>query len=285
MSQTLFLKKKYILLVCCRYKRKTGGKMEKQSIAELKQLFQTADLSKEFIIDLKKDERKGVQKLIQTYEKQKKKLKEQEQKFIEMSAYEATAYKNGSQYIAGVDEVGRGPLAGPVVAAAVILPHDFKLLGLNDSKQLNEATRNEFYSIIKEQAICYEIAVVDNTTIDKINIYEATKLAMRNTIHQLSIKPDHVLVDAVELDGLSYSSEAIIKGDTRSISIAAASILAKVTRDNLMKEIHKQYPMYNFNANMGYGTKYHMEQLKKYGATTYHRTSFAPVRKVIGKSS
>jgi len=259
--------------------------MAKQSIAMLKRLFQSGDISEEILIELKQDERKGVRQLIERYEKQKRKEKALRQQFIEMTRYEKRAYDNGAQYVAGVDEVGRGPLAGPVVAAAVILPQDFELLGLNDSKQLNEATRNEFFNIIKEKAICYAISAVESQTIDDMNIYEATKLAMRRSIQQLDRKPDHVLIDAVDLNGISCSQEAVIKGDTKSISIAAASVLAKVTRDHLMKEIHKAYPMYGFNSNMGYGTKYHIEQLKMRGATEYHRKSFAPVREFLEQVS
>ncbi|MBP2077638.1 ribonuclease HII [Oceanobacillus polygoni] len=265
-----------------RYNRENGDKMEKQSIATIKQRIKNNELTDEMMLELKMDERKGVQQLLISYEKQKAKEKQLADQFVEMSCYEQVAYSRGCQYIAGVDEAGRGPLAGPVVAAAVILPADFKLYGLNDSKQLNQATRDRFFTKIKEQAISYGIAIIDNRTIDEMNIFEATKLAMRQAINQLQPSPDYVLIDAVELKGLPYSSESLIKGDAKSISIAAASVLAKVTRDNLMKEMHEEYPDYDFISNMGYGTKHHLEKLREIGTTPYHRRSFAPVRNSIG---
>ncbi|RDW17852.1 ribonuclease HII [Oceanobacillus chungangensis] len=258
--------------------------MEKQSISNLKKLLDNRELNDTMLEQLKKDERKGVQKLIYTYEKRLAKQAELEKNYQEMCCYEQSAFAKGKQYISGIDEAGRGPLAGPVVAAAVILPRDFKLLGLNDSKQINEVTREKFFSIIKEEAISYGISIISSETIDEMNIFEATKLAMREAVNQLEPKPDHVLIDAVQLSGLPCSSESIIKGDAKSISIAAASILAKVSRDHLMKEIHQEYPNYNFSSNMGYGTKHHIEMIKEYGATPYHRRSFAPIRDVLTKS-
>ncbi len=198
-----------------------------------------------------------------------------------MCTYERRYRSMGKRLIAGIDEAGRGPLAGPVVAAAVILPDNFKLLGLNDSKQLNKSKREEYYQIIVEQAISYGISIVENDVIDDINIYEATKLAMKQALNKLEPKADYVLIDAVELNNLPCSSESIVKGDAKSVSIAAASILAKVTRDSVMRTIHEQYPMYDFQSNMGYGTKVHMEKLKKFGASPYHRKTFAPVKETI----
>lgn len=255
--------------------------MEQQSIAVLKQLFEADKLNETYIKELKSDERKGVQKLIEQYERKKLKEKAMEENFIRMSRYEQKSYANGCNYIAGMDEAGRGPLAGPVVAAAVILPRGFKLLGLNDSKQLNEKTRNTFFAIIKEEAVNYGISIIDNEKIDQINIFEATKLAMVNAIGQLDPAPDHILIDAVSLEELPCTSEPIIKGDQESISIAAASILAKVTRDNLMKDFHKEYPAYGFLSNMGYGTKQHLDTLIEQGISPYHRKSYAPVRNAL----
>lgn len=255
--------------------------MDIKSIAILKQLFKAGEVNEELIATLKMDERKGVQSLIRSYENQKRKEKALEEKFMEMCHYEQTGHANGYQYIAGIDEAGRGPLAGPVVAAAVILPTDFVLLGLDDSKKVNEPTRRKFFSIIKERAISYGISIISSQKIDEINIFEATKLAMRDALMQLEPKPDHALIDAIKLDGLPCTHEAIIQGDAKSISIAAASILAKVTRDMLMKDIHNEYPAYDFASNMGYGTKHHMETLVKKGASPYHRRSFAPVRNVV----
>ncbi len=258
-----------------------GDEMEQKSIAVIKQLFETENIDESFVSELKMDERKGVQKLIKQYERQKLKEQKLKQNFEQMSRYEINCYANGCQYVAGVDEAGRGPLAGPVVAASVILPREFRLLGLNDSKQLNETSRNEFFSIIKEQAVSYGISIIGSQKIDQVNIYEATKLAMYDAINQLNPKPDHILLDAVRLDNLPCSSDPIIKGDQESITIAAASILAKVTRDNLMKELHNKYPVYEFKSNMGYGTKRHMEMLTEHGISPYHRKSYAPVRNAI----
>lgn len=257
--------------------------MRNKSIAVIKQLFKQKEISETMIEELKQDERKGVQRLIRSYEKNKEKEKQLYLHYKKMQHFEHKAMEQGRNYIAGVDEAGRGPLAGPVVAAAVILPQDFLLLGLNDSKQLKVEERNRFFHMIKEQAIAYHIAVVSNEVIDSINILEATKRAMLESIDGLRQKPDYVLLDAGALPRLSIPSDVIKKGDERSISIAAASILAKVTRDRLMNEIHHEFPNYGFNSNMGYGTKEHMNNLRSYGASPYHRKSFAPVQKVIGQ--
>lgn len=257
--------------------------MEKQSIAALKKLFQSGQWTDELVHSLRMDDRKGVQQLLRQHDKKMQKIKEQEEQFLQMTVFEKKAYASGVQYVAGIDEAGRGPLAGPVVVAAVILPEDFKLLGLNDSKQLNESTRNRFSEIIKEEALSYAIVSVDSQTIDRMNIFEATKLAMKQAIRQLQIEPEHILIDAVRLEGIPYSQETIIKGDAKSISIAAASILAKVERDRYMKDLHQQYPMYGFDTHMGYGTKQHLEQLKIHGATPHHRRSFSPVQQVVDR--
>ncbi|MFD1850399.1 ribonuclease HII [Oceanobacillus bengalensis] len=257
--------------------------MEKLSISVIKQLIKDGEVKEEQIEQLKKDERKGVQKIMKSYEKQIQKERELEKNYLEMCVYENKAYNRGAKFVAGIDEAGRGPLAGPVVACAVILPPDFRLIGLNDSKQLNERVREKFYTIIKERALSYGIGIVDSKTIDEINIFEATKLAMRQAVMQLKPQPDHLLIDAVELTSLPCTSESIIKGDAKSISIAAASVLAKVTRDHIMREIHNEYPAFDFASNMGYGTKHHMDTLLESGATPYHRKSFAPVRNVIEK--
>ena len=259
-------------------KRKSGVFMGKQSISEIKTLFLEDRITETDIALLKNDTRKGVQLLITTYEKNKLKKQAQEMAFYEMCTYERNAKAAGKQLIAGIDEAGRGPLAGPVVAAAVILPEDFMLLGLNDSKQISESKRDEFYDIIKENAVSFGISIMDSRTIDRVNIFEATKLAMKDALSKLYPQADHVLIDAVRLDNLTCSSEPIIKGDAKSVSIAAASILAKVTRDRLMKKIHEEYPIYDFQSNMGYGTKFHLDKLKEFGISPYHRKSFAPVK-------
>ena len=195
---------------------------------------------------------------------------------IDLYKYENELYDKGLNYIGGVDEVGRGPLIGSVVAACVVLPKDFVLDGLTDSKKLSEKKRNEFYNVIMDKAIAIGIGIVDEKTIDEINIYEATKIAMKKAISDTNIKPDHVLIDAMPLD-IDVPTTSIIKGDAKSISIAAASVIAKVTRDRMMYELDKIYPMYGLASNKGYGTKKHIEAIKKYGITKYHRLSFKPV--------
>lgn len=258
--------------------------MQKKSILELKQLFDQGEMKEEWIEVLRSDKRKGVQKLIKSYEKRRQQEEALEKKFMEMSLYERQNYAKGNTLVAGIDEAGRGPLAGPVVAAAVILPPNFKLLGLNDSKQLTKTKRDMFFNTIKEQAISYGISIIDNQKIDQINIFEATKYAMFDAFQQLKPKPNHLLIDAVELSPLPCTTEVLIKGDQKSITVAAASILAKVTRDRIMEDIHKEYPAYEFSSNMGYGTKHHLKILFENGLTPYHRISYAPVRQVISES-
>lgn len=255
--------------------------MENKTIAVLKGLFEAGEINEEQIRHLQADERKGVQQLIRAYENKQQKKQKLEKMFVEMSLFERKNYAKGHEYIAGIDEAGRGPLAGPVVAASVILPKDFKLLGLTDSKQLSEEMRNSFFEKIKAEAISYGIATISSEEIDEINIYEATKRAMRQSLAKLAEGPSHVLIDAVPLEGLPYSSEVITKGDERSVTIAAASILAKVTRDRLMSEIHQEYPAYHFSSNNGYGTQHHLDMLVKHGVTPYHRRSYSPVKNVL----
>ena len=196
---------------------------------------------------------------------------------LDNKRYEKKYISEGYSLIAGVDEVGRGPLVGPVVAACVILPNDYKLEGLTDSKKLSEKKREYFDEIIKRDAISYGIGVVDNKTIDEINIYEATKLAMKKAIDNLNVRPDIVLTDAMKLD-IDYKVIPIIKGDLKSQTISAASIIAKVYRDNLLKDLDKKYPYYNFKNNKGYPTKDHIEAIKKYGIIKEHRLSYAPIK-------
>ena len=183
-------------------------------------------------------------------------------------------------YICGVDEVGRGPLVGPVVASAVILPKNYFLEGLTDSKKLSKKKREYFYEVIKKDALSIGIGIVDNKKIDEINILEAARLAMKIAINNLSIKPDVILTDAMKLD-MGILEEDIIKGDLKSITISAASIIAKVTRDQMMEELHDKYPMYNFIKNNGYPTKEHIEAIYKYGIIEEHRKTFRPIKDII----
>ncbi len=191
-----------------------------------------------------------------------------------MLVFERELWNAGKKYIAGVDEVGRGPLAGPVVTAAVILPHDFSIPGVDDSKKLSEKRREELFEQIKEAAVCYAIGRREPERIDEINILEATKEAMLDAINSLSVRPDHVLIDAVNLKHLAIPQTSIIKGDARSVSIAAASILAKVTRDREMVEMAKLWPGYAFESNKGYGTAAHYKGLSALGPCPIHRKTF-----------
>ena len=193
---------------------------------------------------------------------------------IDKLLYEKQEQTKGHFLIAGVDEVGRGPLAGPVCVAAVMMPLDDVIDGVDDSKKLSEKKREMLFEQIKEKAICYSIQLVDEQTIDKINILEATKLAMKNAINSLTIKPDVVLVDAISKLDVDTEVRGIVKGDALSYTIGCASILAKVTRDRLMCELAKEYPEYGFEKHKGYGTKQHIEALKEYGPCVYHRLSF-----------
>lgn len=195
--------------------------------------------------------------------------------------FERAARFCGYRRIAGVDEVGRGPLAGPVVAAAVILPFRCRLIGVNDSKQLSERARERFYIAIRERAVATGIGWADVAEIDQLNILEATRLAMRRALEQLVPPPDYVLIDAVSLPGVSIPVRPIIKGDSLSVSIAAASIVAKVTRDRLMASYHDTFPEYGFVSHKGYGTAEHLERLARHGPCSIHRRSFAPVKVAI----
>ena len=188
--------------------------------------------------------------------------------------FEKQALSDGFSVVCGVDEAGRGPLAGPVCAAAVILPTDCEIEGLNDSKKLSEKKRDTLYDVIKEKAVAYSIAMVDEKTIDEINILQATFEAMRRAISNLSVKPDIALIDGNQKPGSGIEERPIVKGDAKSMSIAAASILAKVTRDRYMLELDEKYPEYGFKKHKGYGTKLHYECLEKYGASPVHRLSF-----------
>ena len=185
-------------------------------------------------------------------------------------------------YICGVDEVGRGPLVGPVVASAVILPKNYYIEGLTDSKKLSKKKRESFFEIINKDALAIGIGVIDNQKIDEINILEASRLAMKIAVNNLKIKPDVILTDAMKLD-IGIPEEDIIKGDLKSITISAASVIAKVTRDKMMEELHEKYPMYNFIKNNGYPTKEHVEAIKKYGIIEEHRKTFNPIRDIIKK--
>ena len=201
-------------------------------------------------------------------------------KSLDNYKYERELISNGIKLIAGVDEVGRGPLVGPVVTACVILPLNYKLEGLTDSKKISEKNREKYYDIIMKDALGVGIGIVSEKEIDEINIYEATKKAMKEAISNCTIKPEHVLIDAMKLD-IDIPTTSIIKGDLLSLSISAASIIAKVTRDRMMIELDKKYPQYNFKNNKGYPTKDHLEAIKNFGILKEHRKSYGPVKKYL----
>ena len=252
--------------------------MEKRSINEIKLILEKIQtLSDERLTELRSDDRKGFQDLIAKFERHFAKKAERAAHFEEMQSFERAAKQKGYRMIAGIDEVGRGPLAGPVVAAAVILPEGMEDIGLDDSKKLSAKRREEIFEMIKEQAVAIGIGIVDAFTIEKINIYEASKVAMKRAIELLPEQPDYLLIDAMRLD-TGIPEEGIIKGDAKSISIAAASIVAKEVRDQMMKDYEQLYPGYGFAQNAGYGTKAHIEGLEKLGPTPIHRMTFAPVK-------
>ena len=235
------------------------------------------ELDHPFFEELILDGRAGVQAAISKRKRELQKQVDEDLRLEKMLAYEKELYTQEIQLIAGVDEVGRGPLAGPVVAAAVILPKACKIPGLNDSKKIPKSKHKEIYEAVLQNAIAIGIGIKDNQVIDQVNIYEATKLAMMEAIGQLEPQPQHLLIDAMRLD-LPIPQTSIIKGDANSLSIAAASIVAKVTRDQMMEEFDCEYPGYDFTQNAGYGTANHLAGLHKLGVTPIHRRSFEPVK-------
>ena len=248
------------------------------TIKEIKeQLASIQRLDDPLLTELEQDSRSGVIQAIAKRKREIQKRLDEDERLEGMLAYEKECYARGIELIAGVDEVGRGPLAGPVVAAAVILPKACKIPGLNDSKKIPKSKHKEIYEVVLQNAIAIGIGVKDNQVIDQVNIYEATKLAMMEAIGQLEPQPQHLLIDAMRLD-LPISQTSIIKGDANSLSIAAASIVAKVTRDQMMEEFDKEYPGYDFAQNAGYGTAKHLAGLDKLGVTPIHRRSFEPVK-------
>lgn len=245
------------------------------TIKEVKELLSSNDVTEAQLAELEKDPRVGVQKLIVSYRKKQAKLLAKKEAFLERFSYEKQFWQKG-ELVAGVDEVGRGPLAGPVVTAAVIIDHNFDLLEVNDSKKLSPEKRLQLYPKILSEAVSVGIGVKSAAVIDQINIYEADRQAMAQAVKALDVKPDALLVDAMNVP-IDIPQIELIKGDAKSNSIAAASIVAKVFRDKLMDDYDKVYPQYGFPRNAGYGTKEHVEALKKYGPTPIHRKTFAPV--------
>ena len=245
-----------------------------KNISEIKEILQAASMEElpEFIETYASDERAGVRRLVETAAKRLEALEKERQRIEKLCVYEEQ-YRE-YDYICGIDEAGRGPLAGPVVAGAVILPKSCRILYINDSKQLSEKKREELYDVILEQAVACAVGYASPERIDEINILQATYEAMREAVAKLKVQPTLLLNDAVKIPRVSIPQVPIIKGDAKSISIGAASIIAKVTRDRLMKEYDKVYPEYDFAGNKGYGSRGHIEALKKYGPAPIHRRSF-----------
>lgn len=253
-----------------------------ESIQEIKERFKNTPIQElpAFCDIYRADERKGVQKLVEQGHKRIAALEKEKERLKQMREFEREYEHLG--YICGIDEVGRGPFAGPVVAGAVILPPDCEILYVNDSKQLSEKMREQLYDEIMEKAVSVAVGYASPQRIDEINILQATYEAMREAVSKLAVTPQILLNDAVTIPQITIPQVPIIKGDAKSISIAAASIVAKVTRDRLMREYDKIMPEYGFASNKGYGSKEHIEAIKKYGPTPIHRRSF--IHNVTGEN-
>lgn len=253
---------------------------EKLSAKEIKAILEKS-FEFDYLLWAQEDPRKTVKEIARVYVmKQKRQLLEM-QRLEAMYSYEKSFYEAGLMHVAGVDEVGRGPIAGPVTVAAVILPPQCVLPGLNDSKKLSEKKREELYNLIQEKAIAISCISYGPELIDKLNIYEATRAAMYEAIETLSVKAEAVLVDAMPLPKLTVPKEALIKGDSKSASIAAASIIAKVTRDRYMNELEKEYPGFHFDEHKGYYTEAHKLAIENLGITPEHRESFEPIKSIV----
>ena len=253
------------------------------TIKEVKeQLAILRDLDDPRWASFEEDSRTGVQAAIRKRRKAILAELAEEERLETLLNYEKSLYARGIELIAGVDEVGRGPLAGPVVAAAVTLPKLCKIKGLNDSKKIPKSKHEAIYNQVMKEAVAVGIGMKDNYVIDDVNIYEATKLAMIEAIEKLNPQPEHLLIDAMNLD-LPIEQTSIIKGDANSLSIAAASIIAKVTRDKMMADYEQEFPGYAFAKNAGYGTKEHLSGIDKFGVTPIHRRSFEPIKSIIKK--
>ena len=246
-------------------------------ISEVKELLLGTPSSEQLIL-LQADERSGVQKLLLAYYKRLEKEAQEKERFTKMLAYESEYYAQGVQYVAGVDEAGRGPLAGPLVIAAVILPRNAFIAGLNDSKQLRAAKRDKLYDEIIAKAVAIEVNIVSVSNIDKYNIYAATQRGMAQVLEHLPVQPQVALIDAMPVTAKNMECVPIVHGDALSASIAAASIIAKVTRDRIMERLDALFPAYGFAHNKGYGSGAHMQAIAEFGATKWHRRSYEPVK-------
>ena len=247
------------------------------TINEIKELL-SHEPTAELIAELAQDKRVAVQKLLQSYHKRIEKAALKKERFYKMLSYERQYYGEGAKLIAGVDEAGRGPLAGPLVIAAVILPEDVFISGLNDSKQISASKRDKLYDEVLQKAISVSVNIVSISNIDELNIYRATQVGMSEVLLSLDVRPDVALIDAMPVEAEDIKTVSLVHGDALSASIAAASIVAKVTRDRIMEKLAVLYPAYGFAGNKGYGSKEYMQAIKNEGATSWHRRSYEPVK-------
>ena len=247
------------------------------TISEIREIL-LGSPSEEFLADLENDQRVAVKKLLQAYHKRIEKAALERERFHKMLSYERQYYDEGANLIAGVDEAGRGPLAGPLVIAAVVMPQEFFISGLNDSKQISASKRDKLYDEILQKALSVSVNIVSISNIDELNIYRATQQGMAEVLLHLDKQPDVALIDAMPVEAGDIKTVSLVHGDALSASIAAASIIAKVTRDRIMEKLDALYPAYKFANNKGYGSKDHMQAIDQDGVTEWHRRSYEPVK-------
>ena len=247
------------------------------TISEIREIL-LGSPSEEFLVELELDSRVAVKKLLQAYHKRVEKAALERERFHKMLSYERNYYEEGAKLIAGVDEAGRGPLAGPLVIAAVIMPQEFFISGLNDSKQISASKRDKLYDEILQKALSVSVNIVSISNIDELNIYRATQQGMAEVLLHLDKQPDVALIDAMPVEAGDIKTVSLVHGDALSASIAAASIIAKVTRDRIMEKLDALYPAYKFANNKGYGSKDHMQAIDQDGVTEWHRRSYEPVK-------
>ena len=247
------------------------------TISEIREIL-LGSPSEEFLAELELDSRVAVKKLLQAYHKRVEKAALERERFHKMLSYERNYYEEGAKLIAGVDEAGRGPLAGPLVIAAVVMPQEFFISGLNDSKQISASKRDKLYDEILQKALSVSVNIVSISNIDELNIYRATQQGMAEVLLHLDKQPDVALIDAMPVEAGDMKTVSLVHGDALSASIAAASIIAKVTRDRIMEKLDALYPAYKFANNKGYGSKDHMQAIDQDGVTEWHRRSYEPVK-------
>lgn len=247
------------------------------TISEIREIL-LGSPSEEFLAELELDSRVAVKKLLQAYHKRVEKAALERERFHKMLSYERNYYEEGAKLIAGVDEAGRGPLAGPLVIAAVVMPQEFFISGLNDSKQISASKRDKLYDEILQKALSVSVNIVSISNIDELNIYRATQQGMAEVLLHLDKQPDVALIDAMPVEAGEIKTVSLVHGDALSASIAAASIIAKVTRDRIMEKLDALYPAYKFANNKGYGSKDHMQAIDQDGVTEWHRRSYEPVK-------